>query len=301
MSKPKTSTVDVRTVEHRTIPSSQIELRFGNGPEHDGVFEGYANLWDVTDSYGTRFLQGAFRSGGLDDKPYALLWMHDPTHVVGTFTAREDERGLRIEGRFAATERGQEARALAQMGAAPELSVGFSRQQTLADDETGIVSAELVEVSLITARMASTPGAALTGVRGRDVERLGTRAHVPLDGSFEQLQHELGELVGAWANDAFGERSEENDWYAAVEATFADELIAVVYRWTPEPSTTYYRMPYSGDAGARSLGDAERVELSAVVTSVDGESAPAPAAGTDVDDTERARQLAIARLRLSGS
>lgn len=150
------------TVERRL---ADVQWRFGNGPDVDGTFDGYANLWDVTDSYGTRFRPGSWRSGGLDEQPYALLWMHDPTNPVGTLSAREDERGLRIEGRFAATTAGQDARALAQMGAASELSVGFIRRGTQEDDDTAITSAELVEVSLITARMASQPGAALIAVR----------------------------------------------------------------------------------------------------------------------------------------
>jgi HK97 family phage prohead protease len=147
------------------VPPGLVRLRFGNGADVDGTFEGYANIWDVTDSYGTRFRPGAFRAGGLDSNVYALLWMHDPADVIGTFTAAEDERGLRIEGRFAATQRGQDARALAQMGAAPELSVGFVRLGVQDDDPDAITSARLVETSLITARMASTPGASLVAVR----------------------------------------------------------------------------------------------------------------------------------------
>jgi HK97 family phage prohead protease len=155
----------VSLIEHR---SAAVEFRFGNGEDLDGVFDGYANLWDVTDSYGTRFRPGAFRAGGLDERPFALLWMHNPNEVVGTFTASEDERGLRIQGRFAATSAGQDARTLAQMGAASELSVGFIRRGVQDDDETAITAAELVEVSLITARMASQPGAALVAVRKQD-------------------------------------------------------------------------------------------------------------------------------------
>lgn len=148
-------------VEHRRVPRGALAVRFDEG----GTFDGYANLWDVTDSYGTRFRPGAWSAGGLDEQPYALLWMHDAAAVVGTFSAREDTRGLRIEGRFDATQAGQDARARAMSGSASELSVGFVRLENQADDDTAIIAARLVEVSLITARMASQPGAALTGVR----------------------------------------------------------------------------------------------------------------------------------------
>lgn len=154
------------TLQHRfTDPVAVGQLRFGNGPELDGTFEGYLSVHGVTDSYGTRMMPGCWRAGGLDDKPYALLWMHDPTQVIGTFTATEDERGLLISGRFDATDEGQRARARAQSGSAPGLSVGFNPRQSLPDDPDAFTVCELIEGSLITARMASTPGASVTGVR----------------------------------------------------------------------------------------------------------------------------------------
>lgn len=159
----------VPTLQHRwTDPVSVRELRFGNGPDLDGTFEGYLSVHGVTDSYGTRMLPGCWRAGGLDDDLYTLLFMHDPNSVgtvIGTFTAREDEKGLLISGRFAPTSAGQDARALAQMGAAPGLSVGFTALATLADDSDAFTACRLVEGSLIVARMASTPGALLSSVR----------------------------------------------------------------------------------------------------------------------------------------
>lgn len=136
-----------------------------NGPDLDGVFAGYGSVFDVTDSYGTRMRPGCWRAGGLDDRPYALLWMHNPEVVLGTFRAKEDERGLWIEGQYDATDVGQRARSQAQSGSAPELSVGFVQLATQDDDTMAITQARLVEVSQITARMAATPGAALAAVR----------------------------------------------------------------------------------------------------------------------------------------
>lgn len=152
-------------IRYHTAKFDDLEHRILEGEDITGGFAGYGSIFDVTDSYGTRMRPGCFRAGGLDDQAYALLWMHDAEKVIGTFRAREDEKGLWIEGKFAGTTAGQDARVLAQMGAAPELSVGFVRQGNQNDDETAIVNARLVEVSLITARMASTPGAALVSVR----------------------------------------------------------------------------------------------------------------------------------------
>jgi len=159
------------TVEFRNVRFTDLEVRNLDGPEISGTFDGYANLHGVTDSYGTRFAAGAWTVGTPDlDQPTALLWMHDATNPVGVFTAEDDVKGLRIRGVFDQTDEGQRARARAQSGSAPELSVGFVRLRNREDDDTEIISARLVEVSLITARMASQPGAVLTSVRAAEAE-----------------------------------------------------------------------------------------------------------------------------------
>lgn len=147
-----------------------LDVRFGNGAEIDGTFEGWGSVHNVRDSYGTTMLPGAWTNGGLDDEPYALLWMHDPNVVLGTFTAVEEERGLFIKGRYDATDVGQRARAQAQSGSAPGLSVGFVVVSSLDDDPDQFNSVRLVEVSQITRRMAATPGAEMSSVRQREAE-----------------------------------------------------------------------------------------------------------------------------------
>lgn len=171
------------------------DLRFGNGPDLDGVFAGYGSIFGVTDSYGTRMMPGCWRAGGLDERPYALLWMHNPDVVLGTFTAREDEKGLWIEGRYDATDVGQRARAQAQSGSAPELSVGFVQLESLADDPDAFTVCRLVEVSQITARMASTPGAALANVRAAaDTLLTPTPTMEPAESLRAQVQREAARL-----------------------------------------------------------------------------------------------------------
>ncbi len=159
------------TQEFLTVRFDALEQRSLDGADVRGTFGGYANLHGVTDSHGTRFQSGAWISGTPDlDRPTALLWMHNPENPVGVFMAKEDERGLWIEGIFDQTDEGQRARSRAMSGSAPELSVGFSRLKNQDDDETTIIQARLVEVSLITARMASQPGAQLTSVRSAEQE-----------------------------------------------------------------------------------------------------------------------------------
>lgn len=135
--------------------------------EQGSGFEGYACLWDTVDAYGTTFAPGTFSRGGLDGELYALLFMHDPSSVIGTFTAREDERGLWIAGDWDDTPEGQSARARAKSGSAPELSVGFRPMMVDPDDADRFTQARLIETSQITARMAAVPGAGFAAARAQ--------------------------------------------------------------------------------------------------------------------------------------
>lgn len=155
-------------VQHRVLTDADgapLSLRAAADGD-EGTFDGYACVWDVTDAYGTRFRRGTFVNGGLDGDPYALLWMHDPTKVLGLFYAAEDDHGLHITGRWDDTPEGQTARARARSGSAPGLSVGFVPVMVDPDDSDTFTSARLVETSQITARMAAVPGASLIGARG---------------------------------------------------------------------------------------------------------------------------------------
>lgn len=164
-------------VHTRVIPSGQLTVRAGS--DGDGTFEGWANRWGAVDTYGTHWLPGSWSRGGLDSQPYALLWMHDPRVVLGSFVASERDEGLWIEGGFDATPEGQAARARAASGSAPELSVGFGQSIMDAEDPTAFYASELMEVSQITARHASSPGAAITAARAKaDMDRAREAARI---------------------------------------------------------------------------------------------------------------------------
>lgn len=173
----------VPNLESRTIAGGNLEVRV-DADAGSGTFEGWALLWNTTDSYGTRFRRGAFEAR-LDTDPYALLWMHDPWVVLGTFTAEEQDRGLWIAGGWDDTPEGQAGRTRARSRSASELSIGFQRLATNPDDEMEITEALLVETSQITARMAAVPGAAMTDARAVEVavsrEREQRRARALLD------------------------------------------------------------------------------------------------------------------------
>lgn len=167
------------TIEYRSIAPTEAEWRFADDAA-SGSFAGYLSIFGATDTYGTRMLPGCWNAGGLQDgEIFPFLDMHAATSVraiLGGFSAKEDDRGLFIEGRFASTQAGQEARTLAGMGLAPELSVGFVRLRSQPTDPDALTACRLVEGSSVIKGMASTPGASLVAVRtdpkfAREVEQ----------------------------------------------------------------------------------------------------------------------------------
>jgi HK97 family phage prohead protease len=170
-------------VEHRTliVPDPQtvlacetrstfgtLEVRADGEADERGDFWGPALPWNTLDSYGTRFAPDAFREGGVDTEPYALLWMHDPWTVAGTLWAEPRDDALWIaRGLYDDTPDGAAARSRGKSGSARGLSVGFERigDEQLEDGSVLITKARLVEISQITSRMESVPGAGLAGVR----------------------------------------------------------------------------------------------------------------------------------------
>lgn len=172
-----------RLIEHRSIApgatlteagverrsTGLLEVRADgatDGP--DGAdFWGYLLPFNTLDSYGTRFAPDAFRDGGVDADPYALLWMHDPWTVAGQFTAEVRDAGIWIAGTYDDTPDGNSARARGKSGSARGLSIGFERIGDEEQDDGSILitKARMVEGSQITTRMESVPGAGLAGVR----------------------------------------------------------------------------------------------------------------------------------------
>jgi HK97 family phage prohead protease len=156
--------VEIESDAYRYVALSDLTVRADPSGD-DPHFEGWACRHGVIDAYGTEFSAGCWAAGGLDNEPYALCWMHDPTTPVGVFRAQDQSEGLWIRGWWDDTRDGQDARTKGNSGSAPELSVGF-RQAIFDEDEPNrIVAVKLVEVSQITARMAAVPGSQLTTAR----------------------------------------------------------------------------------------------------------------------------------------
>lgn len=136
-----------------------------------GLIEGYASTFGPpADSYGDVVDPAAFTKSlaehkSADSMP-AMLWSHSLAEPIGVWTsATEDSHGLKLHGRLALeTQRGAEARALAQTGALA-LSIGFRTRDATYDKGRRILKdLDLLETSLVA--LPANRRAKLTSVKG---------------------------------------------------------------------------------------------------------------------------------------
>lgn len=135
-----------------------------------GVFEGYASLFDAPDLGGDVIVPGAFAHtlGARAARDVKMLWQHDPKEPIGAWLSLvEDGRGLKARGRLnLAVARAREAHALMREGALDGLSIGFRPRRATRDKASGlrrIHSLDLVEISIVTFPML--PGARVQSVK----------------------------------------------------------------------------------------------------------------------------------------
>lgn len=91
-----------------------------------GIFEGYASVFGVKDSYGDMVVKGAFEQSIKTRKP-KVLWQHRSAEPVGVpIITQEDQHGLFVQGQLALkTVRGMETQELLKMGVIEGLSIGY--------------------------------------------------------------------------------------------------------------------------------------------------------------------------------
>ncbi len=150
-----------------------------------GIFEGYASLFDEVDSARDVVAPGAFTASlaARRTAQVRMLFQHDPKEIVGVWLdITEDNKGLAVRGQLL-TEltRGGELFTLLRAGALDGLSIGFRAAQSHTDPKTGIRRldrVDLFEISLVTfpmlrsARIGAFKGTTPTM---REFERLLTR------------------------------------------------------------------------------------------------------------------------------
>lgn len=139
----------------------------------DLALSGYAALFGVADLSGDVVCAGAARASLLRLGGRApMLLDHDLRLVAGWWRAREDGRGLFVEGRLEPGFPGASAAARALARGVDGLSIGFRTRRAGPQPQGGrrLLEIDLLEVSIVAHPMQ--PRARLTPVRGRTPARL---------------------------------------------------------------------------------------------------------------------------------
>lgn len=150
-----------------------VALDLKREPDQDGIFEGYASVFNVVDQGMDVVERGAFRKS-LGTRRVKMLWQHDQSQPIGVWDViEEDERGLYVRGRLLKEiEKGREAMALLKAGAIDSMSIGYRTIES-APEGDGMVrrlkEIDLYEISLVTFPML--PDAKVTAVKSIKTER----------------------------------------------------------------------------------------------------------------------------------
>ena len=141
----------------------------------DGLFSGYASVFDNVDSYGDIVRKGAFVESISEweakGKMPPILWNHDPSDPIGVYTKmQEDDKGLFVEGRLLIDDvpRARQTHALMKAGVIDGLSIGYRVKEYLynVDEEvTDLIKLSLREVSIVT--FPANPETRIEAVKSR--------------------------------------------------------------------------------------------------------------------------------------
>lgn len=128
-----------------------LELKADEADENS--LTGYASIFGNVDRVGDIVVSGAFAKSLETGRKVKMLWNHNPETVIGVFDEiREDEKGLFVKGRFAATDKAQEVRELVKMGAIDSMSIGYRTEvyEWTNSGERLLKEVSLYEISLVT-------------------------------------------------------------------------------------------------------------------------------------------------------
>jgi HK97 family phage prohead protease len=145
-----------------------------------GIFEGYASIYNLKDLHHEVIAPGAFAKCLKTWKEIGqapkLLWQHDPSQPIGCWESlQEDARGLYVKGRlFLDLQKGKEAYTLLKEKVLDGLSIGFQTRKARHDASMKcrvIEDLDLFEISLVT--FAANPGAKILSLK--ETERMDAR------------------------------------------------------------------------------------------------------------------------------
>lgn len=146
-----------RKLQMSAISSFPMEFKFLSDT---GTFEGYASVFDVTDSAFDVIPKGAFaaslRTIAMEGRLPPLLWQHDTKQPIGAWRdIYEDDHGLFVRGELFTHDipRAREAHKLLQEKVVSGLSIGYRVNQSYRDEQSGVrylTDIDLLEISIVT-------------------------------------------------------------------------------------------------------------------------------------------------------
>ncbi len=145
-----------------------FEVKMTN--ENENTFEGYASVFDNTDSHNDIMQKGAFKKTIQESKRVKVLWQHDITQPIGKPIAMsEDSKGLHVKAQISNTALGRDVVQLIKDGVIDELSVGFKTVKDSWNKKSRLIhEVQLFEFSPVT--FASNAAASIVGVKGLNPE-----------------------------------------------------------------------------------------------------------------------------------
>lgn len=122
--------------------------------EENGIFSGYASVFNIIDKQNDLILPGAFKKN-LNNNKIKLLWQHDPGEPIGKIIdVYENDVGLYIVAQLLLSiQKAKEIYLMLKAGMIDGLSIGYVPVKYDTDHETGariLKQIELWEVSLVT-------------------------------------------------------------------------------------------------------------------------------------------------------
>ena len=134
--------------------------------DSNGVFCGYASIFDTEDTMGDVIVSGAFSASLSEGRTVKLLWQHRSDSPIGVVREiYEDEVGLYIKGQLIlGAAKADEVYELIKNNAIDGLSIGFKIEEEFYDNGVRyITKAKLWEVSIVT--FPANRGSNITGIK----------------------------------------------------------------------------------------------------------------------------------------
>ena len=168
-----------------------IEIKAVN---EDGLFSGYASVFEEIDSYRDIVKRGAFEKTLAESeskgRAVPILWQHDAAKPIGVYTElKEDEHGLYVEGQLNMdVQQAREALSLLRQQALSGISIGYNSVRYDTDVKSGV--RRLYELKLYEASLVTFP--ACDGARVTDVKTILADGQLPSLPEFEDFLCEAG-------------------------------------------------------------------------------------------------------------